>query len=290
MPRTIDEGFRDFIARLTPTATEQAKASSHRSTIEATLKDKFSMKRFFRTGSFGNGTSITGYSDVDYFAEFPTDQLKQNSSSTLAAVRQVLEDRFPNTGVFVDCPAVAAPFGTLHAEHTEIVPCDYKRTTRSQPVYEIADCEGGWMEASPEAHNDWVAEVDKKHGNKVKPLIRFLKAWKFFQNVPISSFYLELRVTKYADGESTIIYDMDVAQVFRELDNAGLANMNDPLGISGSIKACRTDAKKQDAISKLATARTRADKAREAQGADKTSDAFYWWNLLYADKFPAYYR
>ena len=290
MPRTIDEGFRDFVTRLTPTATEQAKAGSHRSTIEATLKDKFSMQRFFRTGSFGNGTSISGYSDVDYFAQFPTDKLQQNSSSTLSEVRQVLENRFPNTGLFVDCPAVAAPFGTLQAEHTEIVPCDYKDSAFDQPVYEIADCEGGWMEASPEAHNDWVAKVDKRHGNKVKPLIRFLKAWKFFQNVPISSFYLELRVTKYADGESSIVYDIDVARIFRELDDAHLANMNDPLGISGSIKACKTNAQKQDALSKLATARIRADKARDAEQGDKTSDAFSWWRLLYADEFPSYYR
>lgn len=290
MPRTIDEGFRDFLARLTPTATEQAKASSHRSTIEATLKDKFLMKRFFRTGSFGNGTSITGFSDVDYFAEFPSDKLKQHSSSSLAEVRQVLEERFPYTGVYVDCPAVAVPFGILKAEHTEVVPCDYKRTTRNLSVYEIADCAGGWMEASPEAHNEWVAAVDKKHSGKVKPLIRFLKAWKFFQRAPISSFYLELRVTKYAEGESSIVYDIDVARVLRELDDAKLANMNDPLGISGSIKACSTDAKKQDALSKLSTARTRADKARKAAEALNTSDAFYWWNLLYAEQFPSYYR
>jgi Second Messenger Oligonucleotide or Dinucleotide Synthetase domain len=290
MPRTIDEGFRDFVTRLTPTVTEQTKASSHRGTIEATLKDKFSMKRFFRTGSFGNGTSITGYSDVDYFAVFPSDKLKQNSSSSLSEVRQALADRFPNTDVHVDCPAVAVPFGSLRAEHTEVVPCDYKRTYRNQSVYEIPDCAGGWMEASPEAHNDWVAEVDAKLGGKVKPLIRFLKAWKFFQNVPVSSFYLELRVTKYAEGETSIVYDIDVTRIFRELDNGGLANMNDPLGISGWIKPCSTDAKKSDALSKLSTARTRADKARAAEEAGNTSDAFYWWRLLYNDQFPTYYK
>jgi hypothetical protein len=58
MPRTIDEGFRDFLAGLTPSDLESEKAQKHRASIESCLKNNFTLKRFFRTGSFGNGTSI----------------------------------------------------------------------------------------------------------------------------------------------------------------------------------------------------------------------------------------
>jgi len=71
MTKTIDKGFRIFHTWLTPTATETAAATRHRASIEACLKANFEIKRFFRTGSFGNGTSIRGFSDVDYFASIP---------------------------------------------------------------------------------------------------------------------------------------------------------------------------------------------------------------------------
>ena len=106
------------------------------------------------------------------------------------------------------------------------------------------------MRSSPDAHNAYVRKGDGDLGNKVKPLIRFIKAWKYYQNVPISSFYLELRVAKYAEGESSIIYDMDVKRVFSHLDSIDLANMQDPMGISGSISPCATQAQLDDAKSK----------------------------------------
>jgi hypothetical protein len=65
--------------------------------------------------------------------------------------------------------------------------------------------------------------------------------------------------------------------------------MQDPKGISGYVTACATEAKKTDALSKLATAKNRAEKAREAESAGKTSEAFDWWDKVFAGNFPNYY-
>ena len=81
MPRTIDEGFRDFVRNLTPSDFESDAAKRHRASIEQCIRSNFGLLRFWRTGSFGNGTSISGYSDVDYMASIPGKNLKQNSSS-----------------------------------------------------------------------------------------------------------------------------------------------------------------------------------------------------------------
>lgn len=291
MPRTIDEGFRDFLAKLTPSEYESTAAKNHRASIEACLKANFGLKNFFRTGSFGNGTSISGYSDVDYFASIPRANLKQNSATTLIQVREVLDGRFPRTGVHVDCPAVVCPFGTLAKESTEITPADcVDETEDGYSVYEIPDCSGGWMLSSPKAHNAYVREVDKSLGGKVKPLIRFIKAWKYYRNVPISSFYLELRVAKYAEGESLIVYDIDVKRIFSLLYNCGLAKMQDPMGISGYITACSTEPRLNDAISKLSTALSRAEQAIEDKDKGNILSAFNWWNLVYNGNFPNYYK
>lgn len=289
MPRTIEEGFRDFLTKLTPSAAESQAAKSHRASIEACLKNNFGLNRFVRIGSFGNGTSISGYSDVDYLACLPTDQLTQVSTSSLTKVRNALDVRFPNTGVRVSCPAVVVPFGNTKAETTEVVPADYLRESNGYKIYDIADCSGGWMNASPDAHNAYVSWVDGKLGGKVKPLIRFLKAWKYYRDVPISSFYLELRVAKYASEEKAIIYEYDVRNVLKLLWDCQLANMQDPMGVTGYISACKSDAFRADALSKLGTAYVRADKAREASDKGDISGAFDYWRLLFNYEFPTYY-
>ena len=233
--RTVNQGFTDFLSTLTPTSGESTAAKNHRASIKACLENNFDMTNFFRTGSFGNGTSISGYSDVDYFAVIPTDNLKTNSTTTLSQVRNALDKRFPNTGVRVSCPAVVVPFRTDAKESTEVTPADYiEDNDDGYKIYDIPDCSDGWMRSSPDAHNAYVREIDKDMSKKVKPLIRFIKAWKYYRNVPISSFYLELRVAKYAAAESSIIYDIDVKRVFSHLDSINLASMQDPMGISRS--------------------------------------------------------
>lgn len=288
MPRSIQEGFDDFLIKLKPTTAESTAAASHRASIETRLRASFGLLRFTRIGSFGNGTSISGYSDVDYLAVLPTSQLTRTSNASLAKVRQSLDERFPSTGVMVRCPAVVVPFGS-RAETTEVVPADYIREG-AYKEYEIADCNNGWMRASPDAHNAYVRLVDDKLNGKVKPLIRFVKAWKYFREVPISSFYLELQIARYAQGENTIVYQIDVKNVLRRLLDSGLSDMRDPMGVSGNIPACKSSVSKSEALSKLATAVTRAEKARLAETDGKISDAFDWWRLLYGERFPSYYR
>jgi Second Messenger Oligonucleotide or Dinucleotide Synthetase domain len=289
MPRTIDEGFRDLLRKLTPGGAESDGVKSHRASIKACLENNFGLVRFTRIGSFGNGTSICGCSDVDYLACLPRQQLTSSSNYSLGKVRDALIVRFPNTGVRINCPAVCCPLGTTAAEITEVIAADYVWEDRGYKVYDIADGAGGWMKTSPDAHNAYVRNIDDKLGGKVKPLIRFLKAWKCFRDVPISSFYLELRVAKYASGEKSIIYDIDVKNILKMLFDCQLANMQDPAGISGYIPACSTDIKKQDALSKLQTALTRAENARDEAMKENTSKAFEWWRLLYNSEFPTYY-
>jgi len=289
MAKTVDEAFRAFHGRLTPSSEESSAAARHRRSVYACLDNHFDLLRFFRTGSFGNGTSVSGYSDVDYFASIPTKNLKQNSSSTLREVREVLEARFPRTGVRVSTPAVLVPFGSDRSEWTEAVPADYIRKQDGESVYEIAGGAGGWRRSSPELHNRYVSAINKRLGYKVKPLIRFIKAWKYYANAPISSFYLELRVAKYAAAATTIEYSFDVRAMFNRFLENELAAVRDPKGISGYIRACSSSANKDDALSKLERAYTRATNARQAEREGKIASAFEWWDKAFFGRFPAYY-
>ncbi|RKG80197.1 nucleotidyltransferase [Corallococcus exercitus] len=290
MPRTVDEAFRDFLFQLTPTVGESNAAKSHRASIESCLRRNFGLNAFFRTGSFGNGTSISGYSDVDYFAELPTSELTANSSYSLVKVRNALDASFPRTNVRVDCPAIKVPFGVNANESTEVVPADLVgRTSGGYRLYDIADCESGWRRSSPDASNEYVRAVDARLNGRVKPLIRFVKAWKYFCDVPVSSFYLNMFVARYAHGESSIVYWVDIEVILRQLCNSDLPSMQDPQGISGYIRPCSSDVKWQEARSKLQTASARATKARDAMKEGRQLDAFDWWYKLFGGRFPAYY-
>lgn len=290
MPKTVEEGFRVFLRRLTPSETESQAAKRHRASIEACLKKKYGLKRFFRTGSFGNGTSIRGYSDVDYFYSMPGEAMKLNSKITLRAVRYTLNARFPDTGVAIRSPAVLVPFGKNKAEWTDVVPAGYiGKTKGSHSTYAIADGTGGWTQASPEAHNSYVARIDDRLDKKIKPLVRFLKAWKYYCYAPISSFYIELRAAKYASTEDSIIYTIDIMRILRLLWDKQLAAIQDPMGISGYIYPCATDVLKQRALKKLRLAMLRAQRAWEAEQEGNIREAFRLWKMVYNGKFASYF-
>ncbi len=174
------------------------------------------------------------------------------------------------------------------SEKYEVVPAYLKSGSGDRRVYYIAGSGGSWIEAAPDAHLAYVRAVDQKHSGKAKPLVRFLKAWKYYRNVPISSFYLEMRAAAYANNEERIIYGIDIQRLLNRLHNVRLAPMNDPKGLVGRITACETQAQMDDAWSKLGRAVTRANNAIAAEQADRIKDAFYWWDLVFDGHFPAY--
>ena len=146
------------------------------------------------------------------------------------------------------------------------------------------------MRTCPEAHNAYVREADKRLKGKLKHLIRFVKAWKYLCDVPIYSFYLELRITKYAESEKYIDYPRDIARFLALLCRGKLAQLQDPLGISGYIPASATNIKLRDALSKTSTALKRSIRANEFEDKGRTKMAFSMWRLLYdPKKFPSYY-
>lgn len=288
--RTISQGFTAFHSKITPGSYQSGKASSHKSSITGRLEDYFDLNQLFYSGSANNGTSVSSLSDVDFFASIPTKKLRKNSATSLREVKECLQGRYPKTNIYVDSPAVVLDFGLGEWDTAEVIPADFVKKVNDKNVYEIPDGNGGWLRSGPSLHNAYVTSVNNKLEKKLKPLIRFLKAWKYYCNVPISSFYLELRATKWMEGESSIVYDIDLKTILKNLDDCKLAAIQDPKGISGYVYPCSSEANKRDALSKLSTAKVRAEKARSEEYAGNTKLAFEWWNKVFAGNFPSYYN
>ena len=292
MAKTITEGFQAFYSRLEPLQSERDKAVSHKGSVKSCLENNFKCYNIIETGSFGNGTGVRHYSDTDYFAPIPVDILTDDSSYFLRKLKEAFQKTFwQTTGIEVNSPAVVIPFGQYASEDIEVTPCNFKGMSETPlgnyPKYLIPNGSGGWMAASPQAHNAYVKSVDEKLRGKLKPLIKFIKAWKFMNEVPILSFHLELRITKFLEDSVVFSYDKNILNIFSHLNQVQLADMRDPMGISGLIPSTKTYSQRDAALSKLNTALSRAEKAYNARTKDKIDDAFYWWNLLYNGNFPA---
>lgn len=293
MPRTISQAFDLFHSNITPSGGIVDAAKAHRASLKACLERSFTLDYFFQSGSSGNGTNVYGLSDVDFMAVVPRSQLKQNSDRTLIQFRDVLKASFSSTNIHISKPAIVVPFGLNGRETTEIVPAELTgHNSKGDALFEIADGSGGWLKTSPRAHNTYVTDTNISNNYMVKPLIRFVKAWKYYNDVPISSFYLEMRVAKYVNTYCTtrgLSYLVDLHYFFNYLSMNGLASLQDPVGNTGYIQPCSTDAKRVEAIRKINTAVTRSRYAMDYELAGNTITAFTWFNKLFNGRFPSYY-
>ena len=285
MSRSVPQGFTVFLDRLVPSLSERGVAAKHRDSVERSLENGLGLHRFKQTGSLAHGTGITVHSDVDYLASLKGER-PVTSDTALRKVKECLQGTFPSTSIHVDRPAVVIEFASGD-ETFEVVPGWIQSGSGEKRVYAIPGRASGWIESAPDAHLNYVNDTNQSPAGGAKKLARLLKAWKYYCNVPISSFYLEMQAARHMDGETSIIWSYDVRSVLRKLHSSELAAMNDPSGLVGRIYACGTDTQKTDAKSKLATALSRANNARDREDAGDVDAEFSWWDKVFGGRFPS---
>lgn len=272
MGQTAIAWLSELTSLYTPTASEFDAARRHRGAIEARLDAQLGVREMFEIGSLRHGTGVWQYSDADFMASLKGIQ-PGSPWTMLNRVKETLQDRFPSTEIVIRRPAVVCRFSD---GHVEIVPA-YPGATG----YYIADPADGWMKTYPKDHNSYVSEVNKKHGGGAKRLARQLKIWKYRRGVPISSCYLEMRSAKHLDGESAYSAVWDLYLALSKMQDVGLAAMNDPTGLGSRFGSCSSDSNKEAALSRLSTAVSRAQKAKDFYQADDQAGAIGQLKLLF---------
>lgn len=291
MARTVNEAFEELLRRLTPSSTQREAAARHRASVKSALENSLIVNNFFETGSFTHGTGVRGHSDIDCLVSLGNSK-PLVSYTALEWVKDALKTRFRYTTVRIDRPAVVIEFAD-GLETWEVIPGFL--TGRGAPGQFIYDIPGpstgsGWIDTAPKEHLAYVNECNKSpHHGDAKDLARLMKAWKYFCNVPISSFYLEMRSAQHVTTQSTYIHIWDVCQLFEKLKSHELAGMNDPSGAAGRFYPCSSDANHAAALSKVTTAASRARKALDAYNSSDSRTAFYYLNLLFNGNFPSQY-
>lgn len=290
MGKTLQQGFEQFLlTKLAPVPSEYNLARSHKNSVKKSIKNHIDGYQFWETGSFGNDTGIRHYSDSDYFAVILKDASTNNSKTMLNKLRDSLKITFPNTLIKVNSPSVCINFGQYASESIEVTPCFASNVEKGYKVYMIPDGLGGWMKSSPQAHNEYVKEVNDQLQGTLKPLIRFVKAWKYLNKVPILSFYLELVIAhKYSKRKTKLVYEKELHQILEHLHKTELKPIMDPMKISGWITSCDSVAKCEQALSKLNSAVERTQRVIEAAEKGEISKAFGILDVIFKKQFPAY--
>lgn len=227
----------------------------------------------FEIGSLKHGTGVWQYSDADFLVALKGVQ-PQSPWTMLNKVKESLQERFTSTTIVVRRPAVVCRFSD---STVEVVPA-YKSTTSG---YWIADPTDGWMQTYPKDQNNYVNQVNNKHNGNVKLLARQVKVWKYKRSVPVSSCYLEMRATQHMDGESGYSPLWDLYLALKKMSDAKLASMNDPTGLGSRFGSCSSESNKQDALSKLERAVSRARKAKDYAEKDDHESAIEQLKLLF---------
>lgn len=289
--KSVSQVFAEFNLNLTTSNQETAAAKNHRASVKACLRDKFGMTHYFQSGSFGNGTNIPVFSDVDRFAVIPATHIDNNSNKTLRRLRLALVKRFPTTNsIRVKRPSVTLPFGATGLEMTEVIPAKYIGEKCGCRVFENPSPENGVGSLPRRNHTgQYVTEVDTLNDGKVKPLIRFLKVWKYKRSVPIQSIYLELAVAAIVKPLGLTTPGIDVARVLNFLLMQKPPEIKDPFGISGDIPAVASRRKHVNALltlknsAAISTNSARAENECDHVRAIKIGSGFIGVNFLTPD-------
>lgn len=269
---TLDE----FVRSLTPAALDRTTVSERREILERTLQAKTSFSSLFESGSWSHGTSVSGHSDVDYMAHAPASARPTRPSSALRVLSDAVSgSHWSISGLRISSPAVKVTF--YRNPNVELAPAFFHRRLSGVDVYHIPGPGDEWIESIPQGHNSYVSGVNDRLGKKLKPLVRLIKSWKYAQSVPVSSFYLEMRTASYASGESSIINDIDLRSMFRQLIAGEMRAMNDPIGIVGRIPATSSEANRTSALRSAKLASEHLQAADEALLAGNS--ARYWMNM-----------
>lgn len=275
--QTAQQYLNSILAKYTPSSNAFDAARTHRSGIEARLDNWFGVSEMFETGSLKHGTGVKWWSDADYFVVLKGSQ--PTASWALDKVKEALQDKYPSTTIQIRRPAVVCKFANGN-ETVEVVPA-YPATGGGYWIPDPTNYD--WMKAFPKEHNAYVNDANNRHtGPSAKALARLLKTWKYRRSVPVSSCYLEMRSAKYILNETWVNLLDDVYYMLKNLSNSELAAMNDPTGLGSRFTAYSSETNKQDALSKLATALGRAEKARNYANEGRHTLAIEQLSLLFA--------
>lgn len=193
----VGDDFKQFCSNLTinnrDSIGERYQLITRRLNLDFwSLDCKTSNSRY--VGSYGRGTSIRGFSDLDMIFSLPYDcyrtydnYLHNGQSSMLQSVKRSLQKTYPTTDVAGDGQVVVVSF--TDGITFEIVPA----FLNNDGSYTYPDANGGgkWRTTNPKPEINTISAVDSECNGNLKWLCRMMRAWKNQWHIPMGGLLID---------------------------------------------------------------------------------------------------
>jgi hypothetical protein len=281
--------FEEFKTKIALTPLQAATAQARKGIVDKYLTGPFSgvsNMQLLRTkviGSAGRGTMIRPPDDVDLLAVFAPSQVwptyQFNSGTFITRVRNALSVHTRVEQVGTRGQAVRLFYS--NGAEVDVAPV----FPRHGGGFLLPDGAGDWLATDPEQHENWSAQRNRELDNRMKPLVRMIKAWNRAHSTRLKGFHLEVMVGSVFSALSN--NSRENTQMFFE--HAGsLLRINDPAGHGGDLASYLTANQEAAVRNSFILAAVRARSARSAEARGNPQEAFRLWRLIYGNEFPAY--
>lgn len=216
---TTETRFKKLLENLTLTDAQKADGETKHRGVRKCLNTHYynsssETANSMLVGSWGKATRIRPPRDIDVLFQLPYSVYQRfeqrpgnKQSQLLQEVKGVLEKTYPNTNMRGDGQVVVVQFGSYAVE---VVPA----FALDGGGYWICDTNGGgkYKKTDPDAEMAAVKQSNDASKNNTRDLIRMMKCWQAYCNVPLKSFQIELLVIEFLpswqhSGRSAVYYD-----------------------------------------------------------------------------------
>jgi predicted nucleotidyltransferase len=285
--------FAKLLRKITPDVLEQEIFAAHQRSIQARLKAVFATNQVVRIGSYVRRSAIKSSSDIDLLLVLKRDAVKQGdhykrSDTVLQNVRYQLQDRFTKTDIGRDGQVIVVSFRDgLHP--VDVVPGFFSGPGEDNyPVFCIPDGYGWWTATSPQLHNKYISDADKRSGGKLKSVARLVKYWSTLRSATqaLSGFHVELLLAQDGICIGARSHADCVAAALELLVRRRCRALQNPKGVPGLVAAAGTDPKREALNNAIQTAAQHCKLAMQAERCGATQESIRQWNMVFSDTFP----
>lgn len=285
--------FQLLLSRTRFTEADITTYQTHLAGVTRRLETSFKANRRVPIGSAARGSAIRQSSDLDLMMVLKKTEAQcagglVSSTTILNKVADALRIRFWNTDVGRDGQAVVVEFRD-GMYPVDVVPAVFDRIQNKAPIYLIPDGYGDWIDTSPLAHDRLISQADATGSGKLKNVAKLVKYWRWCRTpeLPLTSFHVEMLLATERICSGVKTYSQCLTDFFRVLAKRECRALRDPLGISRSIPAANTDAKRERLNGAVQAAALHSEKAIISELDGQGMDAVYQWGIVFNGGFPA---
>lgn len=212
------------------------KINQRKEEILRKIKEEFGGSFDLSTGgSYSRHTYVNGLSDIDILinlGNYSDSKIpeKENSKKVLEYVAEILRKKYPRTEIVVGKMAVTLRF--RDGIEIQVLPA-----FRYYGGYKIPDPKSSrWITTFPDRFKERLTRLNRKYGNRVKPIIKIVKYLLNKNNVEISSYHLEnIALEAFENYSGNLTYSDMVIHLLNYAKTRVLKRVSDPSGQSDHI-------------------------------------------------------